>query len=173
MKIRMLLAVLLVLCFAQMLVGQQSNPVWEKWQYLLGTWIGEGSGQPGQGSGSFTFQTDLSGSVIIRKSQTTFPATKDKGASLHEDLLIIYLDYSGVPSKAIYFDNERHAINYTVMYRDQVIVFTSESIKNAPRFRLSYEPIDRNIVNTKFEIASPQNQDEFKTYIEGKSRRKE
>ena len=142
---------------------------WDKWKFLIGEWVGEGNGQPGQGSGSFTFGTDLDSKILVRKNHTEFPATKDKPAFVHNDLLFIYPDYTGTASKAIYFDNEGHVINYTITYTDNSIVFTSEAIPNAPRFRLSYIQLGKDTVNIKFEFASPQNQEEFKTYLEGKS----
>lgn len=40
-----------------------------------------------------------------------------------------------------------------------------------PRFRLSYETIDALTVNVKFEMANPQSPDEFKTYLEGISKK--
>jgi len=110
--------------------------------------------------------------VLVRKSHTEFPATTDRPASVHEDLMIIYPDYTGIVSKAIYFDNEGHTINYAITFADNTIVFTSDAMPNAPRFRLSYIPVDANTVNIKFEMASPQSPEVFKTYIEGKSIKK-
>ena len=152
--------------------AQQPNIKWDQWNFLIGEWVGEGNGQPGQGSGTFTFQTDLDGKILVRESFTEFPATANKPASVHKDLLYIYPDYSGIALKAIYFDNEGHVINYTITYSENSITFTSDIIPNAPRFRLTYISLGTDVVNTKFEFAAPQNPDDFKTYIEGKSTRK-
>lgn len=161
-----------ILFATQTISAQQTTSInWDNWKFLMGEWVGEGNGQPGQGSGSFTFQTDLDGKIMVRKNHTEFPATKDKPAFVHDDLLVVYPDYTGTASKAIYFDNEGHVINYTITYTDNSIVFTSEAIPNAPRFRLSYINLGENTVNIKFEFASPQNQDDFKTYLEGKSKK--
>ncbi len=167
----------LFLCVAMILVAhtvfaQQPNIKWDQWNFLIGEWVGEGNGQPGQGSGSFSFQTDLDGKILIRKNHTEFPATTDRPASIHNDLLYIYPDYSGNASKAIYFDNEGHVINYTISYYADSIVFTSDIIPNTPRFRLSYISLGNDKVNIKFEFAAPQNPEDFKVYIEGKSIRK-
>lgn len=161
-----------ILFFAQGVFAQQSTSSWDNWKFLIGEWIGEGNGQPGQGNGSFTFNTDLDGKILVRKSHTEFPATKDRPAFSHDDLLIVYFDFTGTPAKAIYFDNENHVLNYSVSYVNNTIVFLSEPAQNAPRFRLSYIPLDENTVNVKFEIAMPQNLEDFKTYLEGKSIRK-
>jgi len=53
--------ILLIFAFliAQPLFAQDVNNGWEKWQYMLGEWKGEGSGQPGEGSGMFTLKPKL------------------------------------------------------------------------------------------------------------------
>lgn len=149
----------------------QSAPDWSKLQHLTGHWVGEGNGQPGQGTGGFSFQADLGGSIMVRKSHTEFPATAARPATIHDDLMVIYPDYTGVPSKAIYWDNEYHTIEYAISFTEKAVVFTSPASKQMPRFRLSYETIDAVTVNVKFEMASPQSPDEFKMYLEGKSRK--
>lgn len=170
-KVRLFLALASILTI-QLSWAQQPINKWEKWNSLIGVWVGEGSGQPGKGGGYFSFNTDLDGNVLVRKNHTEFPATADKEASIHEDLMYIYPDYTGNVSKAIYFDNEGHVINYSITYSENSIVLTSESIPNAPRFRLSYIMIDNDSVNVRFEFAPPSKPDDFKTYIEGKSVRK-
>lgn len=148
--------------------GQQ-NPNWDKWSWLLGEWTGEGTGQPGVGGGTFTFKTDLNKKILVRKGQTEFPATGDKPAVIHKDLMIIYPDYTGNPSKAIYFDNEGHTINYSITYADKSISLTSDKTSNVPVFRLTYTLLDNEMVNTKFEMS--QYGEKFSTYIEGKSKK--
>ena len=83
--------------------------------------------------------------------------------------MIIYPDYSGNPAKAIYFDNEGHIINYSIMYDDKSIVFTSGWIPDVPVFRLTYSLLENETINTKFEIS--QDGDKFTTYIEGISKK--
>jgi len=80
----------LATCFlviVNVLFAQQSKINWDKWNFLMAEWVGEGYGLPGQGSGSFTFQTDLDGKILVRKNHTEFPATLEKAASVHKDLL--------------------------------------------------------------------------------------
>jgi hypothetical protein len=107
--------------------------------------------------------------VIERKSHSEYPATNNKPLIIHDDLMIVYLDFTKNPSKAIYFDNEGHTINYNIFYSDFSIVMTSDKIPNAPVFRLTYTLLDNETVNTKFEISNEG--DKFMTYIEGKSKR--
>jgi hypothetical protein len=93
----------------------------------------------------------------------------NKPAIIHDDLMIVYLDINGSPSKAIYFDNEGHIINYQITYSDKSIVLTSDKILNVPIFRLTYSLLDIDTVNTKFEMS--QDGVRFTTYIEGKSKK--
>ena len=145
----------------------QQNPAWKDWSWLMGEWKGEGGGQPGQGGGTFSFKTDLDGEILVRKSHSEYPASGNRPATIHDDLMIVSLDYSGNPTKAVYFDNEGHTINYRISYGPNAIVLTSEKIANVPVFRLTYSLLDSQMVNTKFEMS--QDGDKFMTYVEGKS----
>ena len=149
--------------------GQQ-NPMWEKWGWLMGEWIGEGSGQPGQGGGAFNFKHGLDNKILLRESHSEYASSGTRPKAIHDDLMIIYPDYQGNVSKAIYFDNEGHTINYSVSYGEKSITLTSDRIPDFPIFRLTYNLLQNGAVNTKFEIS--QDGEKFTTYIEGKSKRK-
>jgi hypothetical protein len=149
--------------------GQQSD-IWNKWSWLIGDWAGEGTGQPGQGEGTFSFRPDLDKKILVRKSHSEYPAAESKPIVIHDDLMIIYPDQSGNPVKAIYFDNEGHTINYSISYPDKSIVMTGEKAANIPVFRLTYTLLENDIVNTKFEMS--QDGVKFMVYIEGKSKRR-
>jgi hypothetical protein len=166
MKARLYLLIILF-ALATNCFGQE-NSTWTKWSWLIGEWKGEGSGQPGQGGGTFSFVHDLDQKILVIKSHSEYPSTENKPKIIHEDLMIVYL-YSGTPSKAIYFDNEGHVINYTLSYSDKSITFTSDVIPSVPVFRLTYTWLDNETVNTKFELSK--DGEHFMTYIEGKSTR--
>jgi hypothetical protein len=146
--------------------GQQ-NTTWGKWSWLIGEWKGEGSGQPGQGGGTFSFLFDLDKNIIIRKSHSEYPATSTKPKVIHDDLMIIYTDTNANQARAIYFDNEGHTINYSITYPDKSIVMTSDKVPNSPIFRLTYTLLENVTINTKFEMS--QDGEKFMTYVEGKS----
>jgi len=148
--------------------GQQSQ-AWEKWNWLVGEWIGIGTGQPGQGGGYFSFKTDLDDNILVRKSHTEFPASGNRPAAVHNDLMIIYPGIQGALPKAIYFDNEGHSINYQVSFAENSIIMTSEKVPDVPVFRLTYTLLDPETVNTKFEMS--QDNVNFMTYIDGKSKK--
>ena len=159
----MVLLGLFCICF-----GQQ-KPTWDKWNWLIGDWLGTGGGTPGQGGGSFSFKLDLDGKILIRKSHSEYPAAGNKPQVIHDDLMIVYLDFTGGPTKAIYFDNEGHTINYSVAYSDQTIVLTSEKNPPMPVFRLTYTWLDKETVNIEFAVS--QDGEKFTPYVAGKSKK--
>jgi hypothetical protein len=154
--------------------AQQATNPWSKWDYLLGEWIGDGKGDPGEAKGWFTLKTDLDKNVLVRTNHAEYPATKNRPAAIHEDLMIVYAGNNGASAKAIYFDNEKHIINYTVSYNDaeNAIVLTSDVMEGAPRFRFTYKKIDDKNIKTVFEIAPPGKPDSFAIYVEGTAHRK-
>ncbi len=163
--------ILLILIFSTttIIYGQENNN-WGKLNFLIGNWKGEGSGKPGEGEGYSSFKYDLNNKIIIRNSHSEYPATKDKSLIVHDDLMIIYFNYSGNPDKAIYFDNEGHVINYSISIPNEIdIIFTSDKIPNVPLFRLTYSKIENDLVNVKFEIS--QDGENYIPYLEGKSKR--
>ena len=135
----------------------QRNTTWAKWEWLIGEWQGEGTGKPGAGTGTFSFKPDLDEKILVRKSHSEYPATPGKPEVIHDDLMIIYSDYSGTPSKAIYFDNEGHTINYLITYITDAIVMTSEKVTNAPVFRLTYSLLhdEKSTRNSKYRRMEP------------------
>ncbi len=142
---------------------------WGPAQFLVGHWIGEGSGQPGQGAGGFSFTSDLQGAVLVRKSFAEYPAANGRPASRHDDLTIVYRDEASKQLRASYFDNEGHAIQYVVKPAEGGVVFVSEGPPTATRYRLTYTSTGRDRLKLKFEIAAPGK--DFSTYIEAAARR--
>ena len=147
-------------------IGQQ-NHNWDSWAWLMGEWKGEGGGQPGQGNGAFSFTTDLDQKVLIRKAHSEYPATESKPKVVHDDLMVIYADTGSKPTKAIYFDNEGHTINYDISYTEKTIVLISAKLPGVPVFRLTYTLLEKESVGIKFEMSM--DGEKFMTYVEGKS----
>ncbi len=138
-------------------------------QFLVGTWSGAGSGKPGEAiTGSTTFSFELGGKVIVRKNRAEYaPASSGAPKTIHEDLMVIYLQPGDDKVHAIYFDNEGHVINYTASFpaRQPAAVFESMAAENSPRFRLVYEQGSDGVLTTEFWIAPPGG--EFKSYVKG------
>ncbi len=163
--------VLFFVLLAQSLCAQTTVSGWEKWQYLMGEWKGEGSGQPGEGSGMFTLKPKLDGNILEMKGKTEIAANAAHPLMVHEDVMVIYKNREGVPVKSIYFDNEKHVINYEITYADNKIVLTSEPNPSMPRFRLTYEKLEEKTMTIRFEMAMPNAPEEFKMYLEGKNKK--
>ncbi len=146
---------------------------WAEWQPFLGTWQGSGSGEPGQGGGSFTFAPELQGSVLVRHSYAQYPATKDKPAYRHDDLMVIYRDGSSGKTRADYWDNEEHFIRYFAEFSDggRKLVMLSDASQTGPRYRLTYTKTGDNDLKLTFEIAPPDAPQKFVTYISAAAKR--
>lgn len=173
-------SVLLLAPFAGLLLlsntsrAQESAKAWASFEYLLGDWVGEGGGQPGQGTGGFTFLPDLQNHILVRKNHAAYPATKDRPAFTHDDLMVVYRDSDHAPPRAVYFDSEGHVIHYSVTASadHKTIEFVSEALPSSPRYRLTYFVTGGDALTLKFEIAPPGKPDSFSTYIEAKAKRK-
>ena len=146
---------------------------WQALHSLIGEWTGVGSGTPGQGSGGFSFKEDLQGKVLVRKNRAEYPATKDRPAFVHDDLMIVYHESADAPAHAIYFDSEGHVIHYGIHASEDgaEIVFESAAEAAAPRYRLTYTRACADQLKIRFEIAPPGHASEYKTYIEAAARR--
>jgi hypothetical protein len=145
---------------------------WKAWEYLLGEWEGGHEGDPGQGYGIFSFSFDLDQNILVRKNRTIFPTTPEREGYTHDDLLIIYTEFTG-QKRGIYFDNEQHVIHYEVKVSpdQQNIILESDPIPSVPQFRFTYTKTGKNSLEARFEMAPPGKQGEFFTYLEGSARR--
>jgi hypothetical protein len=154
--------------------AQETTSGWALFECLLGDWVGEGSGQPGQGTGEFSFHPDLQNRILVRRSYAAYPPTKDRPAFRHDDLMVVYRESASAPLRALYFDSEGHVIHYSVTasFDQKTIEFVSEGLPSSPRYRLTYVKTGSDTLTLKFEIAPPGKPDSFSTYIKAKARRK-
>jgi len=148
------------------------NVNWDAFKFLMGEWVGEGTGAPGEGTGGFTFTFDLQNTILVRKNYANYPATKDRPAFRHDDLMIVSQEMG--KTKAVYFDNEQHVINYsvTVSGDSNSVVFVSDATPSAPRFRLTNTKAGTDKITILFEMAPPGKPESFARYIEATARRK-
>src|SRR5215471_20542457 len=70
--------------------AKQNKALWADWDAFLGTWQGTGNGEPTQGRGEFSFAPELQGAVLVRHNFAEYPASKDRPAYRHDDLMVIY-----------------------------------------------------------------------------------
>ena len=145
---------------------------WDGWDFVLGTWEGEGGGEPGKATaGGFTFSPDLDGRILVRRSFTEFPASGSRPGFRHEDLIIVENDSAGT-TRATYWDNEGHRIDYdvTVSKEPRTITFQSRAPLAAERARFVYWDRGPGRLEFTFDLA-PAGNPTFTTHVRGTARR--
>jgi hypothetical protein len=82
-------------------------------------------------------------------------------------MLILYQENKF--TKAVYFDNEGHIINYAVSFSQDSssVIFISDIIANSPRFRFIYTKASSEGMKFNFDFASPGKPEEFSKYLDG------
>jgi hypothetical protein len=168
-------ALLLVAATAFAQPAQPPHAAWKAMQPLIGEWVGEGGGKPGQASaGGFTFALDLQGSVLVRRSFSEYPAAPDRPAARHDDLTIVTRGSAGSPPRATYYDNEGHVIEYAVSASPDGsrIEWLGAVRPGEPRFRFTYVFTAPDALKMRFEIAPPGQPEAFQLYVEASARRK-
>ena len=173
-SVSFLLLLLGALIFAPMaLGGQNKDPGWAAWQSLIGDWVGEGKGTPGEATGGFSFSPDLQGRVLVRRNWAGYPEGNGRPAFKHDDLMVIYHD-SDNTTRATYYDNEGHVIDYRVSVSSdgQTFTFISDASPSTPRFRFVYSQVKDGHLSMGFDIAPPGEPDAFKPYIKATAHRK-
>jgi hypothetical protein len=136
-------------------------PEWKDFGPMLGRW--EADPAPDGATGGFTLEPGAGGRVLVRTNRASYPGTKDRPATTHDDLMVVYRDGGAI--KADYWDSEGHVIRYGVAVdAGKSIVFASEG-SGGPRFRLTYTFTGAATMKLTFEIAPPDHPDAWKTYI--------
>ena len=168
-----MLLVLLVLSPLMVCAQQGERPDWSPFAYLLGEWVAEGGGTPGEGVGTFSLTQDLQQSVLIRKSHVDYPAVAGRPAFAHDDLMIIYPEDRGA-FQAHYFDNEGHVIHYRIRFSSPAdsVIMVSDAVPGAPGFRFTYVKCADETLKSIFEIAPPGKPGTFAKYVEGVAHRR-
>src|SRR5208282_2538393 len=170
-----IMLVALTLLSSLSLHAQPNKPAngWKDFDFLFGEWTWVGGGKPGQGQGISTFQPELDGTVLVRKTHLDYPATKERAAFGHDDLIYVYHDPQDKSLRAIFFDGEGHVIRYavTVASDGNSIEFLSEAAPGGTRCRMTYARTGADSVTEKFEIAPPGKPNDFATYVEFMAKR--
>jgi hypothetical protein len=140
---------------------------WQPWQFLLGTWKGDAKGTAGEGSGEFTFKTELDGKILVATNNQEFGATSDHAAFTYHSMMVVYL--LGVDTAAIFYDNEGHVLNYSVQFSNnpRKITFTAERVAFTPRFRFSYADNGDGTLKSVFESAPADTPTVYSSHVEG------
>jgi hypothetical protein len=132
-------------------------------RFLLGQW--QAVSKPRGPSGGFSFISQLRSRVIVRTNYAHYPATEERPSFHHEDLMVIYED-EGQNLRADYYDSEGHVIRYSgEVIETNKVIFTSASTNSSPRFRLSYLLDEDGSLIGSFEMALPNQPDQFTPYL--------
>ncbi len=155
--------------------GRASQPAFTPaWQAILGAWFSVGEDQPpGPPLATFTFNLDLDGRIIVRRNHNDIPASGDKPAAVHDDLMMIFPTERPAEWRALYADNEGHVIQYRARWSadNKRLSFVGDITPGQPRYRLVYTFATPDDLVIAFEIAPPGRPDGFKPYLTGKAKR--
>ena len=135
--------------------------------FLEGNWEAKtgASASGADASGVYTFRRELGGHILARHSSASGCKGPVDFDCQHSDLLYVYQDAPSQPLRAIFFDNEGHAIHYSVATPSPTsVVFLSDASPSAPQFRLTYE-LKGAIMEGKFQMKLP-GKSEWTTYLE-------
>jgi len=170
----------LILLFPIVLNAQLSkrDSTWLPLDFFIGTWTGEGKGEPGAGKYERSYQWTLDKKFIEVHNKSVYPSSeknKNKG-EVHRD--IGYISYDGI--NKIFKLRQFHTEGFVNQYRldsisadKKLIVFISEVIENIPpgfKARESYTLISQDEFIERFEIAEPGK--DFELYTEVRLKRK-
>jgi hypothetical protein len=77
----------------------------------------------------------------MRRSHSEYPASRDKPAFRHDDLMMIYWEGDNKAPEAVYADSEGRVIHYEceVSSDGTIVRFLSRAAPGAPRYRLTYQ----------------------------------
>ncbi len=133
--------------------------------FLSGDWR---SASSSSGAGD-RFKLDLNGRVLVRSSLHDVTAANDTGGGTMSSTLTIYPDAGGKQFRAIYFDSDGRVIQYVSSNVEpgKSIQFISEVPAQGPKFRLTYQLADRKTLHAKFEMAMPNQPQEYRVVAEG------
>lgn len=167
MKATPLLAVLL---WSPLALAQPAAPPadWSGFKPLLGEWVADPG--PDGATGGFTLAADLGGRVLVRKNHADYPKAKDRPAFSHDDLLVLFKESE--QTRATYWDNEGHHLEYAVTVEGAKFTFLSAALPGAPQFRLTYVVGEKGALSIAFDLAPPGSSGAFKPYIKATAHRR-
>ena len=156
--------ILFVAAFALSAFAQENTPKSDRFaplRFFAGTWRGDQTGEPGQGTAERTYQFILNDRFLQETNTSTYPPQeKNKKGEVHHHLSLISYDTG---RKAFVF-RQFHTEGFVNTYvqqptsDDKKIVFVTEAIENIPagyRARETYTILNHDEFIERFEIAEP------------------
>jgi hypothetical protein len=144
---------------AQTSVGPAAPDTWAPLRFLLGTWDGVVTGEPGKGESQRTYRLTLRNRFIeVRNISTYPPQQKNPKGEVHEDVGYLSFDQLRKAFVLRQFHVEGFANTYVMPSTAQAMVFTSEALENLPagwRARETYRQTGADSFIEVFELAAP------------------
>jgi hypothetical protein len=176
--IRPVAMVLLILCLTTMPGAQESALKPDRFaavRFMVGTWRGEQTGQPGRGTAERTYAFVLNDRFLQETNRSTYPPQdQNKAGEVHHHISMI--GYDGGRKRLVF--RQFHTEGFVNTYVQQpggdekTVVFVTEAIENIPagyRARETYTVVSRDEFIERFEIAEPGK--EFELYSEARLKR--
>ena len=155
---------ILILLFPLLANAQLSkrDSTWLLLKPFVGTWKGEGGGEPGKGEYERSYQFILNKRFIeIRNKSTYEPTTQNPNGEVHED--IGYFSYDN--GRKTFMLRQFHIEGFVNQFKldsispyKKTLVFITESIENIPsgfKAKETYRILSDDEIEETFEIAEP------------------
>jgi hypothetical protein len=170
---KQLILIFLLLPHSSFAQTTRKDSLWLTLKPFIGTWAGEGEGEPGKGHYERSYQFILNKNFIEIKNKSTYPpSTSHPQGELHEDIGYFSYDKAKKTFKLRQFHIESFVNTFvidSISADKKTIVFISEDIENIPkgfRAKETYRLLGDNEIEETFEIAEP-NKD-FQVYTKVK-----
>lgn len=147
---RALAASLIAVSLALPSFALADGPDFKSLSWLEGRWKAD-PGKDGATGGTDVVR-EAGGTVLLRRNYANYPASGERAASHHEDLMAIYFDG---PLRADYWDSDGHVIRYAgSVDKDGAVVFTDTAAAGA-HYRLTLKPKGARGMEGRFEVEPP------------------
>jgi hypothetical protein len=150
--------------------------MWTSLNFLVGSWQGTGTGQPGNSQVERSYQFILNGKFLEERNKSTYPPqNQNPQGEIHEDLGLFSYDKARKTFVYRQFHLEGFVNQYVMDYLapdGKTIVFTTESIENIPagwRARETYQVLSPDEFTETFELAEPGK--DFELYVKSQFKR--
>lgn len=156
------LFILLIIPLMVLSQEQDEENMWEPFEFLIGSWIGDETGKAGIGKGERTYEYTLNKKYIKMQNISRFePQEKNPNGETHEDLTIFSRDDLRNLFVIRQFNIEGFVNTFildTLNSDNRHFVFVSESTENSPKglkARLTYKIDNKDEFTEYFELAFP------------------
>ncbi len=145
--------------------------MWSPFNFLIGSWQGTGTGQPGLGTYERAYEFVLDSKFIhVRNKSIYLPQEQNPDGEVHEDWGFVSYD----KQRKLFIYRQFHTEGFVNQYRldyisadNKEFSFVSEAIENIAtgwRAKESYRVITQDEFIERFELAAPGN--DFELYTE-------